>query len=169
MLPCFSFHHPVSGHPCPWSSFSHEVKEAQRVQGTCTRDPEYVMKAIQWFASRACALKKKKNWGNFPGGPGGSGGKKKKSACSVGNKGSIPGSGRSPGEEMVTHSGILAWRIPWERSLVGYSPWGQRDGHDWVTNTGDPVVKTLPSSAGGVGLIPLVRELSSHMLQDQKK
>ena len=24
----------------------------------------------------------------------------------------IPGSGRSPGEEMATHSSILAWRIP---------------------------------------------------------
>ena len=41
------------------------------------------MKAIQWFASRACALKKKKNWGNFPGGPGGSGGKKKKNLLAV--------------------------------------------------------------------------------------
>ena len=27
--------------------------------------------------------------------------------------GSIPGSGRSPGKEMATHSIILAWRIPW--------------------------------------------------------
>ena len=26
---------------------------------------------------------------------------------------SIPGLGRSPGEEMATHSGILAWRTPW--------------------------------------------------------
>ena len=26
---------------------------------------------------------------------------------------SIPGLGRSPGEEIATHSSILAWRIPW--------------------------------------------------------
>ena len=26
--------------------------------------------------------------------------------------GSIPGSGRSPGEGMATHSSILAWKIP---------------------------------------------------------
>ena len=26
---------------------------------------------------------------------------------------SIPGSGRSPGEEMATNSSILAWKIPW--------------------------------------------------------
>ena len=26
----------------------------------------------------------------------------------------------------VTHSGILAWRIP-QRSLLGYSPWDHKD------------------------------------------
>ena len=37
---------------------------------------------------------------------------------------------RSPGWEdplekgMATHSSILAWRIPWTGSLVGYSPQG---------------------------------------------
>ena len=25
---------------------------------------------------------------------------------------------------MATHSSIFAWRIPWKRRLVGYSPWG---------------------------------------------
>ena len=28
--------------------------------------------------------------------------------------GLIPGSGRSPGEAMATHSSILAWEIPWK-------------------------------------------------------
>ena len=28
---------------------------------------------------------------------------------------------------MTTHFGILAWRIPWMRRLVGYSPWGQKE------------------------------------------
>ena len=27
-------------------------------------------------------------------------------------------------EEVATHCGILAWKIPWTRSLVGCSPWG---------------------------------------------
>ena len=27
-------------------------------------------------------------------------------------------------ESMVTHSSILAWRIPMDRNLMGYSPWG---------------------------------------------
>ena len=37
----------------------------------------------------------------------------KETASNLGNGGSIPGSGRSPGKEMATHSSILAWRIPW--------------------------------------------------------
>ena len=28
---------------------------------------------------------------------------------------------------MVTHSSILAWRIPWTEDLVGYSPWGLKE------------------------------------------
>ena len=36
---------------------------------------------------------------------------------------------------MATHSSILAWEIPWKRSLVGYSPWGhKRVRHDWATH-----------------------------------
>ena len=34
-------------------------------------------------------------------------------AAGAGDTGLIPGSGRSPEEGMVTHSSILAWRIPW--------------------------------------------------------
>ena len=28
---------------------------------------------------------------------------------------------------MATHSSILAWKIPWKWSLVGYSPWGHKE------------------------------------------
>ena len=28
---------------------------------------------------------------------------------------------------MATHSNILAWRIPGQRSLVGHSPWGHKE------------------------------------------
>ena len=34
----------------------------------------------------------------------------------------------------VTHSNNLAWRIPGQRRLADYSPWGRRVRHDWVTN-----------------------------------
>ena len=43
--------------------------------------------------------------------PGGSDGKA--SAYNVGDLGSIPGSGRSPGEGNGNHSSTLAWKIPW--------------------------------------------------------
>ena len=49
------------------------------------------------------------------------------SARNVGDPGLIPGSGRFPGEGMITHSTILAWRIPWTESLEGYTPQGQRE------------------------------------------
>ena len=34
-------------------------------------------------------------------------------AENIGDVGHIPGSGRSPGKEMATHSSILAWTILW--------------------------------------------------------
>ena len=30
-------------------------------------------------------------------------------------------------KEMATHSSTLAWKIPWQRSLVGYNPWGCKE------------------------------------------
>ena len=29
-------------------------------------------------------------------------------------------------KKMAIHSSILAWEIPWQRSLAGYSPWGHK-------------------------------------------
>ena len=55
------------------------------------------------------------------------------SACSAGDPGSIPGSGRSP-EEGSGYSGILAWRIPWTEEPSGpQSLESQRVKYDWVT------------------------------------
>ena len=48
---------------------------------------------------------------------GGSAGKE--SACNAGDLGSIPGLGRSPREGTVTHSSILAYRIPWMVQSMG--------------------------------------------------
>ena len=53
--------------------------------------------------------------------PGGS--EVKLSACNAGDLGSIPGSGRSPGE-MATHSSILAWKIPWMEEPGGLQSTG---------------------------------------------
>ena len=56
----------------------------------------------------------------------------KESAWKAGELGSIPGLGRSPGEEMATHSSILVWRIPWTEEPGGLQSMGsQRVGHNW--------------------------------------
>ena len=44
--------------------------------------------------------------------------------ANVGGAGSIPGSERSPGEEMATYSSILAWEIPWTEEPGHYTLWG---------------------------------------------
>ena len=38
-------------------------------------------------------------------------------------------------KEMATHSSVLAWRIPRQRSLAGYSPWRlkESDTTEWLT------------------------------------
>ena len=56
--------------------------------------------------------------------PGGSDGKE--TACNVGDLGSIPGSGRSPGEGMATHSSIFAWRIPGTGETGGLPSMGSK-------------------------------------------
>ena len=55
-----------------------------------------------------------------------SGSKVKNPPANAGDVGSIPGSGRSPAEEMATHSSILAWKIPWTEEPGG-SPWGHKE------------------------------------------
>ena len=53
----------------------------------------------------------------FLGFPGGSA--SKESACNAGDLVSIPWLGRSPREGIITHSRILAWRIPWTVQSMG--------------------------------------------------
>ena len=50
---------------------------------------------------------------DFPGGSDG-----EESAYNTGDWSSIVGSGKSLQKEVATHSSILAWRIPWKRSLT---------------------------------------------------
>ena len=60
------------------------------------------------------------------------GGSVVESACREGNKGSVPGLGRSPEEGYgYPHPGILAWRIPWTEEPGGLqSTRSQRVKHD---------------------------------------
>ena len=48
----------------------------------------------------------------------------KESACDAGDLGLIRGSGRVPGEEIATHTSILAWEIPWTKEPGGLQPRG---------------------------------------------
>ena len=51
-----------------------------------------------------------------------------KTACNVGDSGSICGSGRSPGEGNGNPLPIPAWRIPWTEEPGGlYSTWGHKE------------------------------------------
>ena len=52
----------------------------------------------------------------------------KESACNAGDPGSIPGSGRSPGEgngNPLQYSCLE--KSHGQRNLVGYSPWGHKE------------------------------------------
>ena len=65
--------------------------------------------------------------------PGGSGGKE--SACSVGDLGSTPGLGRSPGEGNGNSLQYSCLRIPWTEEAVGLqSMRSQRVRHNRATN-----------------------------------
>ena len=55
----------------------------------------------------------------------------KEPTCNAGGTGSIPGLGRLLEEGMVTHSSILAWRIPRTEESGGLQSVGShRGGHD---------------------------------------
>ena len=55
----------------------------------------------------------------------------KASACNVGDLGSIPGLGRSPGGGHGNHSSTLAWKIPWAKEPGRLQSMGwQRVRHD---------------------------------------
>jgi len=64
--------------------------------------------------------------GFFPGGS-----DHKESACNVGDLGSIPGSGRSPGKGNGNLLQYSCLENPHgQRSLEGYSPWDRKVRHD---------------------------------------
>ena len=61
---------------------------------------------------------------------------------------SIPGSGRSPGRRVTTHSTLLAWRIPWTEEPEGQQSMGsQRVRHNWSKSTYSVPVLLEPSRA----------------------
>ena len=94
-----------------------QIKTTMRYHFTQVR-----MTIIKKFTNNKC----QGGSGGFPGGSSG-----KESACNVGDLGSIPGLGGSPGGQ---HDNPLQYSFlqnpHGQRSLVGYSPWDCRVGHD---------------------------------------
>ena len=64
-----------------------------------------------------------------------------KSSCNSGDLDSISGLGRSPEKGVVTHSSILAWRIPWTEE----SGWLQIMGHKELDMTERLTTSRQPS------------------------
>ena len=62
----------------------------------------------------------------------------KESVCNAGDLGSISRSGRFSGER-ITHSNILAWRIPWTKR-----PWTKRPTVHGISRTGHNLVPKPP-------------------------
>ena len=82
-----------------------------------------------WFdssVSKICRRRHRLQTPVFLGFPGGSA--SRESACSVGDLGSIPGLGRSPGEGLGNPFQCSCLENPHgHRSLAGYSPWGHKE------------------------------------------
>ena len=94
------------------------------------KNPPAMQEIPVWFLGWVDLLEKgSATHSSILGRPCGSAGKE--SACKVGDLGLIPGLGRSLEKEKVTHSSILAWRIPWTVQSTG----SQKVGHDWATFT----------------------------------
>ena len=63
--------------------------------------------------------------------------------------------GRSPQEEIATHSSTFDWKIPWTEEPGRLQSMGsQRAGHDWATEGGGPVVNNLPCNTADTGSVP---------------
>ena len=70
-------------------------------------------------------------------------------------------------KEMATHSGTLAWRIPWTEELGGLQSMGShRVRHDWVTSLSRLVMAFLPRSKRL--LISWLQSLSTVILEPKK-
>ena len=51
-----------------------------------------------------------------------------------GDLSSIPGSGRSPGEGMATHSGVVEWRILWTEKPGGLQFMRLQKSQTWLSD-----------------------------------
>ena len=119
-----------------WKATIHEVEREPDMTGCLTLD-------VQTACPLCCKLVYSLG---FPGGSDG-----RESACNVGEMGSIPGLGRSPGGGHGNPLQYSCLENPHgQRGLVGYSPWGRKEtdttGHTHIT--GLPLPHTQNSLSG---------------------
>ena len=83
---------------------------------------------------------------DFPGGSDG-----EESTCNVGDLGSVPGLGRSPGGGHGNPLQYSCLENPHgQRSLAGYSPWGHRQSDTTEHSTGQGMHKVHKSLKGDI-------------------
>ena len=100
----------------------------------------------------------------------------KESPCNARDLGSIPGLGRSLGEENRYHSSILAWRIPWTEEPGGQQSMGlQRVGHECQSTTNSTraahqlALPLLPDPGKTKGTRVLALREPANLVQDPEK
>ena len=100
----------------------------------CLKPPQTMCLLVTWAGKVHLITQTSLDWvfshlWSFPGSP-----DSKESICNAGDLGSIPG-GEEPLESRVTHSSILAWKIPRTEEPGGLQSMGSlRVRHDWVTS-----------------------------------
>ena len=94
-----------------------------------------VHSSLEWpVHSQLCEHKHSRDFLGFPGGS-----DSEESTCNVGDLGSIPGLGRSPGGGHDNPLQCTCLENPHgQRSLAGYSPWGckESDSTEWLSTHG---------------------------------
>ena len=175
MLSCFGHVSLCNPMDCSPPGFSvRGISQARILEWVATLSPRgsplprdqthisYVSCIGNFFTTRATwdALTRKQDLPNTRGFPEGS--DSKESACSAGDLGSIPGSGRSPGRGHGNPLQYSCLEYPHgQRSLAGYSPW---DHKEW-----DMTERlTLSLSNTSLLVITTAHSLKAFMHTDQK-
>ena len=72
---------------------------------------------------------------------------------------------------MVTHSSILAWRIPWTKEPGRLNPLGHKESHttEQLTLTLRHIIANMPQDKGKENLESSKRKMTCHVQRDPKK
>ena len=134
------------------------------MNGYCVQNPQPLTSYLPDFAIFLYHLYY--YWG-FPGGSDG-----KESSCNAGDLGSIPGLGRSPGGG---HGNTLQYFCPenphGQRSLAGYSLWGQKELYmtEWLSTAQHYYLLTNSCKSTNLTLTTFIFENKLHNASENEK